>query len=159
MSQLRLSIPQMAKNKGLTPKRKKIDRNPRVKHREKFKRAKIRRKGQVCTSEFQLFASAFYHSTLKRPCMSDRYARFVRRKRDTAESCLGSALVSRRAPNSSNNEWKQTSGLVAAFNSITELFIGVVKKRLIIAQSNIYKLPLTSVPVWIHIGLFTRIQQ
>lgn len=38
---------QMAKNKGLTPKRKKIDRNPRVKHREKFRRAKMRRKGQV----------------------------------------------------------------------------------------------------------------
>ncbi|XP_053546536.1 something about silencing protein 10 [Bombina bombina] len=38
---------QMVKNKGLTPKRKKIDRNPRVKHREKFRRAKIRRKGQV----------------------------------------------------------------------------------------------------------------
>ncbi|XP_037535319.1 something about silencing protein 10 isoform X2 [Nematolebias whitei] len=38
---------QMAKNKGLTAKRKKIDRNPRVKHREKYRRAKIRRKGQV----------------------------------------------------------------------------------------------------------------
>ncbi|KAK2821392.1 hypothetical protein Q7C36_020735 [Tachysurus vachellii] len=38
---------QMSKNKGLTPKRKKIDRNPRVKHREKFRRAKIRRMGQV----------------------------------------------------------------------------------------------------------------
>ncbi|KAL6464655.1 hypothetical protein MHYP_G00269720 [Metynnis hypsauchen] len=38
---------QMAKNKGLAPKRKKIDRNPRVKHREKFRRAVIRRKGQV----------------------------------------------------------------------------------------------------------------
>ncbi|KAM8927499.1 something about silencing protein 10 [Pelodytes ibericus] len=38
---------QIAKNKGLTPKRKKIDRNPRVKHREKYRRAKIRRKGQV----------------------------------------------------------------------------------------------------------------
>ncbi|NWZ19284.1 SAS10 protein, partial [Asarcornis scutulata] len=38
---------QMIKNKGLTPKRKKIDRNPRVKHREKFRQAKIRRKGQV----------------------------------------------------------------------------------------------------------------
>ncbi|CAL8340009.1 unnamed protein product [Merluccius merluccius] len=37
----------MAKNKGLTPKRKKIYRNPRVKHREKFRRAKIQRKGQV----------------------------------------------------------------------------------------------------------------
>lgn len=38
---------EMSKNKGLTPKRKKIDRNPRVKHREKFRRAQIRRKGQV----------------------------------------------------------------------------------------------------------------
>ncbi|KAK0134497.1 Something about silencing protein 10 [Merluccius polli] len=38
---------EMAKNKGLTPKRKKIYRNPRVKHREKFRRAKIQRKGQV----------------------------------------------------------------------------------------------------------------
>ncbi|NWX22844.1 SAS10 protein, partial [Aegotheles bennettii] len=38
---------QMIKNKGLTPKRKKLDRNPRVKHREKFRRAKIRRRGQV----------------------------------------------------------------------------------------------------------------
>lgn len=43
-----LPIPQMAKNRGLTPRRKKIDRNPRVKHREKFRRANIRRKGQVC---------------------------------------------------------------------------------------------------------------
>nr|XP_060635368.1 something about silencing protein 10 [Anolis sagrei ordinatus] len=38
---------QILKNKGLTPRRKKIDRNPRVKHREKFRRAKIRRRGQV----------------------------------------------------------------------------------------------------------------
>ncbi|NWY76056.1 SAS10 protein, partial [Erithacus rubecula] len=38
---------QMIKNKGLTPKRRKIDRNPRVKHREKFRRARIRRRGQV----------------------------------------------------------------------------------------------------------------
>lgn len=39
----------MSKNKGLTPKRKKINRNPRVKHREKFRRANIKRKGQVST--------------------------------------------------------------------------------------------------------------
>jgi len=38
---------QMAKNKGLTPHRKKEQRNPRVKHRNKFRKAKIRRKGQV----------------------------------------------------------------------------------------------------------------
>lgn len=37
----------MAKNKGLTPHRKKEQRNPRVKHRNKFRRAKIRRKGAV----------------------------------------------------------------------------------------------------------------
>lgn len=35
------------KNKGLTRKRKKIDRNARTKNREKFRRAVIRRKGQV----------------------------------------------------------------------------------------------------------------
>ncbi len=38
---------QIARNKGLTPKRKKEQRNPRVKHRKKFDRAKVRRKGQV----------------------------------------------------------------------------------------------------------------
>ncbi|KAK6318903.1 hypothetical protein J4Q44_G00101140 [Coregonus suidteri] len=43
----RLITYKMVKNKGLTSKRKKIDRNPRVKHREKFRRTKIRRKGQV----------------------------------------------------------------------------------------------------------------
>lgn len=38
---------QMAKNKGLTPHRKKEQRNPRVKHRQKFRKALIRRKGAV----------------------------------------------------------------------------------------------------------------
>ncbi|XP_070195441.1 something about silencing protein 10-like isoform X2 [Littorina saxatilis] len=38
---------QMEKNKGLTAHKKKEARNPRVKHRMKFRRAKIRRKGQV----------------------------------------------------------------------------------------------------------------
>uniref|UniRef100_A0A1B6CGF7 Sas10 C-terminal domain-containing protein n=1 Tax=Clastoptera arizonana TaxID=38151 RepID=A0A1B6CGF7_9HEMI len=38
---------QIAKNKGLTPHRKKEMRNPRVRNRNKFKKAKIRRKGQV----------------------------------------------------------------------------------------------------------------
>jgi len=38
---------QIAKNKGLTPRRKKEQRNPRVKHRNRFRKAKIRRKGQV----------------------------------------------------------------------------------------------------------------
>lgn len=53
----------MAKNKGLTPKRKKIDRNPRVKHREKFRKAKIRRKGQVCVPrmEMTIFISLLHH--------------------------------------------------------------------------------------------------
>ena len=35
------------KNRGLTRQRKKIDSNPRVKNREKFRKATIRRKGQV----------------------------------------------------------------------------------------------------------------
>eukprot|EP00058_Branchiostoma_floridae_P014144 XP_002599632.1 hypothetical protein BRAFLDRAFT_285964 [Branchiostoma floridae] len=38
---------EISKNKGLTPKRKKEERNPRVKLRKKFRKAKIRRKGQV----------------------------------------------------------------------------------------------------------------
>ncbi|KAK7501065.1 hypothetical protein BaRGS_00007550 [Batillaria attramentaria] len=38
---------QMEKNKGLTAQKRKELRNPRVKHRAKFRRAKIRRKGQV----------------------------------------------------------------------------------------------------------------
>ncbi|XP_015782616.1 something about silencing protein 10 [Tetranychus urticae] len=38
---------QIAKNKGLTPKKRKDQRNPRVAHRRKFKKAKARRKGQV----------------------------------------------------------------------------------------------------------------
>ncbi|CAG9859184.1 unnamed protein product [Phyllotreta striolata] len=38
---------EMAKNKGLTPHRKKEQRNPRVKHRLKYRKALIRRKGAV----------------------------------------------------------------------------------------------------------------
>lgn len=40
---------QIAKNKGLTPARKKELRNPRVKHRKKFNKALVRRKGAVRT--------------------------------------------------------------------------------------------------------------
>ncbi|XP_011180013.2 something about silencing protein 10 [Zeugodacus cucurbitae] len=40
---------QIAKNKGLTPARKKELRNPRVKHRNKFRKALVRRKGAVRT--------------------------------------------------------------------------------------------------------------
>jgi U3 small nucleolar RNA-associated protein 3 len=43
----RLITYQIQKNKGLTPKRSKLQRNPRVKHRHKFEKAKIRRKGAV----------------------------------------------------------------------------------------------------------------
>ncbi|KAL3867582.1 hypothetical protein ACJMK2_040466 [Sinanodonta woodiana] len=38
---------QIAKNKGLTAKKSKELRNPRVKHRMKYRKAKIRRKGQI----------------------------------------------------------------------------------------------------------------
>ena len=38
---------EMSKNKGLAPKRSKLMRNPRVKHRVKYQKAKVRRKGQV----------------------------------------------------------------------------------------------------------------
>lgn len=45
---------QMSKNKGLTPHRKKELRNPRVKHRNKFRKAVIRRKGAVRTVRKEL---------------------------------------------------------------------------------------------------------
>ncbi len=38
---------QIARNKGLTPQRKKELRNPRVRHRKKYKKAIIKRKSQV----------------------------------------------------------------------------------------------------------------
>lgn len=38
---------EMEKNKGLTPKRNKLYRNPRVRHREKFRKALIKRKSIV----------------------------------------------------------------------------------------------------------------
>lgn len=45
---------QMSKNKGLTPHRKKEQRNPRVKHKLKFRKAKIRRKGAVPEPRFEI---------------------------------------------------------------------------------------------------------
>ncbi|KAI4502846.1 hypothetical protein M0802_001890 [Mischocyttarus mexicanus] len=47
MEEKRAITYQIAKNKGLTPYRKKEQRNPRVKHRNKYRKAKIRRKGAV----------------------------------------------------------------------------------------------------------------
>ena len=38
---------QIEKNKGLTPKRNKLYRNPRVRHREKYRKALIKRKSIV----------------------------------------------------------------------------------------------------------------
>lgn len=38
---------QIEKNKGILPQKKKELKNPRVKHRMKYRKAKIRRKGQV----------------------------------------------------------------------------------------------------------------
>lgn len=92
----------MAKNKGLTPKRKKIDRNPRVKHREKFRRAKIRRKGQVRTAAAlpDRFDCRITSPRLRLLVFPSRCGRFVGRIKDTAESCLVFVLVLRRAPNS-----------------------------------------------------------
>lgn len=45
---------QMKKNKGLTRYNKKDKSNPRVKHKLKFKKAKVRRKGQVRTPRTEL---------------------------------------------------------------------------------------------------------
>lgn len=44
---------QIAKNRGLTPYRRKELRNPRVKHRNKYRKAKIRRRGAVCITRHE----------------------------------------------------------------------------------------------------------
>lgn len=50
----------MIKNKGLTPHKNKLNRNPRVKKREAFRKATIRRKGQVsCDWGFHFLVDAF----------------------------------------------------------------------------------------------------
>merc|ERR1711976_87896 len=56
---------QIAKNKGLQPKRNKLNRNPRVKHRVKYQKAKVRRKGQVreVRKEVKKYAGNFRVST------------------------------------------------------------------------------------------------
>ena len=42
-----MMLTQMEKNRGLTPNRKKANKNPRVKNKLKHQKAVIRRKGQV----------------------------------------------------------------------------------------------------------------
>ena len=44
---IRYILLQISQNKGLTAKKKKALRNPRVKHRRKFYKAQIKRKSQV----------------------------------------------------------------------------------------------------------------
>lgn len=56
---------QISKNKGLTPHRKKEQRNPRVKHREKFRKAVIRRKGAVRTVRTETTRYSGEHSGIK----------------------------------------------------------------------------------------------
>lgn len=51
---------QIAKNKGLTPRRKKELRNPRVKNRMKYRKAKIRRKGQVRLINIKILCLEFH---------------------------------------------------------------------------------------------------
>jgi U3 small nucleolar RNA-associated protein 3 len=52
---------QIAKNKGLTPLRKKEQRNPRVKHRNKYRKAKIHRKGAVCLNIFNTYTYIYIY--------------------------------------------------------------------------------------------------
>lgn len=56
---------EMSKNKGLTAEKKKKLRNPRVKHREKFKKAKVRRRGQVREPKKELSKYDGEHSGIK----------------------------------------------------------------------------------------------
>lgn len=54
--------PQISQNKGLTAKKKKELRNPRVKHRRKFYKAQIKRKSQV--RSLRIFFFFFQFSTM-----------------------------------------------------------------------------------------------
>ena len=47
VGQKRAATYEILKNKGLTPHRKKENRNPRVKKRDKYEKALIAKKGQV----------------------------------------------------------------------------------------------------------------
>ena len=68
-----IPIPQISQNKGLTAKKKKELRNPRVKHRKKFYKAKVKRKSQVCCGKFldrlslhlNCFLTVHVHSTTR----------------------------------------------------------------------------------------------
>ena len=68
MEERRAITYQMSKNKGLQPKRKKEQRNPRVKHRKKFEKAKVRRKGKFKNGI--LFPNLFW-PTVTKSCSSD----------------------------------------------------------------------------------------
>ena len=60
---------QISRNKGLTPKRSKEQRNPRVKHRRKFKKALQKRKGQVHTFTHMSCLVALHTCTCCRFCL------------------------------------------------------------------------------------------
>lgn len=56
---------QISKNKGLTPRRSKEQRNPRVKNREKFRKALKRRKGAIRTVRTETTRYSGEHSGIK----------------------------------------------------------------------------------------------
>lgn len=74
---------QIAKNKGTTPYRKKEYRNPRVKHRIKYRKALIRRKGQV--SFLVLYCCLW---PLIQVFVSHRFSNTDRNWKSIAERCL-----------------------------------------------------------------------
>lgn len=80
--------------------------------------------------------SLMLHSTLKPLFISARCAMFVGRIRNTAESCLASALVSRKAPNSSKNESGNTPVDLSGTFNVIELF-SILKRTLILQLINI----------------------
>lgn len=81
---------QISKNKGLTPRKKKELRNPRVKHRMKFRKAVIRRKGQV-----KIIANLLWLTvTDKFLCL--RFESLGMKCRSMAERCLASRQLCRR---------------------------------------------------------------
>lgn len=107
---------QIAKNRGLTPHKKKELRNPRVKHRMKFRKAVIRRKGQVMIKI--IINNLLYYWLIY---FLPRFESLDMSCRSTAERCPASRHQSRRVWKSSKN-CNQRPGVRLGCKIVTVLF-------------------------------------
>lgn len=93
----------MAKNKGLTPHRKKELRNPRVKHKLKFRKALIRRKGAVSTSNFIFISEILFNF-----CIASKisFFRSANREKNWADTAVKYPVLNPPSPRVSKSNKK-----------------------------------------------------